>query len=113
MQTIPHVSSKRKARGDQFQGLESSLVLLCFLIFKMSVSTSVYKALAQSGKLLVKNVCRIVCVIFYSWHEDIKRLSVSVSKHKLEHLGFNLSHTKAAPSGRLMWHSSVFYRWIR
>lgn len=50
-------------------------------------------------------MCVHVCVL-NSGHKDIKRGMVSV--HKLEHLGFNLSHSELAASGHLMRRSSVF-----
>lgn len=72
------------------------------------MSTPVYKLLAQSRKLLVKKLCRIVCAVFLQLTQGHKTLGGLVSKHKLEHLGFNLSHSKLAAPGRLVWRSSAF-----
>lgn len=75
MQTIPHVSSKRNAEAISFRGCWQAPSYCCASsFFKISVSTPVYKLLAQSRKLLVKNLS--VCLFFfYSRHKDIKRLS--------------------------------------
>lgn len=105
LQTIPHVSSKTQVVVISFREL---LILSCFLVFTDFHVCLCLHALNSDKEVISQSLCHIVCVMFYGRHEDIKPLSDSVSKHKLEHLGFNLSHSKLTASGHLVWCSSVF-----